>query len=458
MKQASIIKEMCGFELTPADVNAICKFRHFSSPQSASSEIVETLITSDVGLKSALDSLSQKEVIMLHFLTALEEPVDISAFTRISDTEGYRYGTFTQRYQKVFKDIKQRFIRKGLLVFYTDQSLTGNKTRMERIRLCVPVEFREHLPGMFACSLKSDQQGIISKDRIQRLLTDIGRLNGKSLEDELSFGIDQNGCLRIGGRSFSIAGLEQWQYRQWKNDAAKDMGIASYEYSFDCLTALKLLFSSLNLDEWIDPEQLKPALDIFCNFKKKPDIHRLCRLGWELGVLKKATFDIGTCYRMSRFMDEPLGDILEESYVTDQEKACIDFKKIPLTLLARLSKIARFRVENKKIHSTPDLVMMGRQLNEIRNTPQFFRLINHLSEFKDLFQQLEKNWGKEIIHSNLMIAQIKHIGLKASLEQAFSNEPVLFLPDGFIAFPKGMTANIEKAVIQNGFAVKRTNP
>jgi hypothetical protein len=458
MEQAGIIKKMCDFELTQADVKAICKFRQFSSPQSASSEIVETLITSDVGLKNALDSLTQKEVIMLHFLTVLEEPVNISAFTRISNQEGYRYGTFTKRYQNVFKDIKKRFVRKGLLAFYTDHLLTGNQTKMERIRLWVPVEFQQHLPGMFAHPFKSDQQGSISEDRIRRLLTDIGRSNGKPPKDKLSLGIDQNGYLRIGGRFFSLAALEQWQYQQWKKKGAKEMGISSYEYSFDCLTALKVLFSSLNPDEWIDPKQLKPALDIFCDFKKKPDIDRLCRLGWEMGILKTAPLDTGTCYRLSHCMNAPSRDILEESHVTDPEKACIDFKKIPLTVLARVSKIARFRVENKKIYATPDPVMMGRQLNDIRNTPWFFRLVNQLSEFKDLFQRLEKNWGKEIVHRNLMVAQIKHIGLKASLEKAFANEPVLFLPNGFMAFPKGITAKIEKVVIQKGFAVKRAMP
>ncbi|MCA1786949.1 MAG: hypothetical protein LC657_13330, partial [Desulfobacteraceae bacterium] len=94
----------------------------------------------------------------------------------------------------------------------------------------------------------------------------------------------------------------------------------------------------------------------------------------------------------------------------------------------------------------------------IRNTPWLFRLIHHLPEFKKLFQQLEKNWGKEIVHSNLLVAQIKHIGLKASLEKALSNEDVLFLANGFIAFPRGLEKKIETAVVQQGFAVKRILP
>ena len=214
----------------------------------------------------------------------------------------------------------------------------------------------------------------------------------------------------------------------------------------------------LKPDEWIDPEQLEPALDLFCHFRKKPDINRVCRLGWEMGILEKAAFEAGTCYRLVRRMSEPSGDISEKHYVTDPDKACIDFTKIPLTVLARFSKVARFRVENKKIFAAPDPVMMGRHLDEIRNTPWLFRLIHHLPEFKKLFQQLEKNWGKELVHSNLLVAQIKHIGLKAFLEKALSNEEVLFLPNGFIAFPKGLEKKIETAVVQQGFAVKRVTP
>ncbi|MCF8092535.1 MAG: hypothetical protein K9K21_12370 [Desulfotignum sp.] len=458
VKQADIIKKMCRDELTQTDVKAICKFRKFSSPRSASPEIVETLITSDVGLKSALNSLTRKEILMLHFLLALNEPVDISAFTRISNQEGYKYGTFTQRYQKLFQDIKQRFIRKGLLAFCEGPDKLNKKTKMERICLLVPVEFQAHLPAMLEHPLKSDQKGIISEDRIRKLLAGISRPDGKPLKQDSSFNIDQDGCLKIGDSSFSIGNLESWQYRQWKTEAAKDMGVAAHLYSFDCLSALKVLFSSLKPDEWIDPEQLEPALDLFCNFRKKPDIDRVCRLGWEMGILETASFETGTCYRLIRHTSEPSGDTFEKHYVTDPDKACIDFKKIPLTVLAQFSKIARFRVENKKIFAAPDPVMMGRYLDDIRDTPWFFRLINHLPEFKHLFQQLEKNWGKEIINRNLLVAQIKHIGLKASLEKALSNEDVLFLPNGFIAFPKGLENMIEKAVVQQGFAVKRVTP
>lgn len=458
VRQADIIKKMCRSELTQTDVKAICRFRQFSSPQSASSEIVETLITSDVGLKSALNSLTRQELLMLHFLLALNEPVDISAFARISNQEGYKYGTFNQQYQKVFQDIKQRFIRKGVLAFCEGPFELDKKTKLERICLFVPVEFQAHLPGMFERPFTSDQTGIVSEDRIRKLLAGISRPDEKQLKQDSPFLIDQDGSLKIDDKFFSISNLESWQYRQWTKEAGEDMGGVTHFYSFDCLSALKVLFASLRPDEWIDPEQLEPALDLFCNFSTKPDIDRVCRLGWEMGILETAAFEAVTCYRLHRPMGEPSGDAPEKHYVTDPDKACIDFKKIPLAVLAQFSKIARYRVENKKIFAAPDPVMMGRHLDDIRNTPWLFRLIHHLPGFKNVFQQLEKNWGNEIIHRNLLVAQIKHIGLKASLEKTLSNEDVLFLPNGFIAFPKGLENIIEKAVVQQGFAVKRITP
>ncbi|MFN2358197.1 MAG: hypothetical protein ABR534_10695, partial [Desulfotignum sp.] len=189
------------------------------------------MITSDVGLKSALNSVTRKEVLMLHFLLARNEPVDISAFARISNQEGHKYGTFTQQYQKVFTDIKQRFVRKGLLAFCEGPAQYNKKTKMERICLIVPVEFKAHLPGMFERPVKSDQKGIISEDRIRILLAGISRPNGKSLKRDLPFAIDQNGCLKIGNNSFSIHNLESWQYRQWEREAAKDLGVAAHLYS-----------------------------------------------------------------------------------------------------------------------------------------------------------------------------------------------------------------------------------
>jgi hypothetical protein len=458
VKQADIIKKMCRNELTQTDVKAICKFRQFSSPQSASAEIVETMITSDVGLKSALNSLTREDVLMLHFLLVRNEPVDISAFARISNHEGYKYGTFTQQYQKVFQDIKQRFIRKGLLAFCEGPAELNKKTKLERICLLVPGEFQAHLPGLFERPITSDQKGNVSEDRIRKLLAGIGRQDGKPLKQDSAFSIDQDGCLKIGNSSFRISNLESWQYRQWKTEAAKDMGFASHFYSLDCLSALKVLFAGLKPDEWIDPEQLKPALDLFCTFRTQPDIDRVCHLGWEMGILETAAFEAVTCYRLHRRMGAPSGDVPEKHYVTDPDNACIDFNKIPLTVLAQFSKMARYRVENKQIFAAPDPVMMGRHLEEIRDTPWLFRLIHHLPAFKKVFQQLEKNRGNEIVHRNLLVAQIKHIGLKASLEKALSSEDVLFLPNGFIAFPKGLENIIEKAVVQQGFAVKRVTP
>jgi hypothetical protein len=88
-----IVKRMSKCNRENSQFTYACQSRKFSDLQSASSEIVETLITSDVGLKSALNSLTRKEVLMLHFLLALNEPVDISAFARISNQDGYTYGT-----------------------------------------------------------------------------------------------------------------------------------------------------------------------------------------------------------------------------------------------------------------------------------------------------------------------------------------------------------------------------
>ena len=49
--------------------------------------------------------------------------------------------------------------------------------------------------------------------------------------------------MKIGKSSFGISNLESWQYRQWKTEAANYMGVAAYSYSFDCLSALKVLFA-----------------------------------------------------------------------------------------------------------------------------------------------------------------------------------------------------------------------
>ena len=97
---------------------------------------------------------------------------------------------------------------------------------------------------------------------------------------------------------------------------------------------------------------------------------------------------------------------------------------------------------------------MGRVLDEIRDDPFMIWLTGVSESFGKAFQIVLKRWGRHIVHRNLVIAKVKNIGLKVALEKKFKDGKIMFLPDDFIAFPKGLLYQVENLVIKNGFAVK----
>ncbi|MBW2739162.1 MAG: hypothetical protein JRE64_10020 [Deltaproteobacteria bacterium] len=68
---------------------------------------------------------------------------------------------------------------------------------------------------------------------------------------------------------------------------------------------------------------------------------------------------------------------------------------------------------------------------------------------------IEKRWGKQVVHQNLLVARVRDLSLKVAIQKAFTDSgKVVFLPDNFIAFPNDLTKKIEALVNKSGYVVK----
>ena len=56
---------------------------------------------------------------------------------------------------------------------------------------------------------------------------------------------------------------------------------------------------------------------------------------------------------------------------------------------------------------------------------------------------------------NLLVAEVRDLSLRVSIEKAFSESGLVSLPNGFLAFPPGLRPEIEALVLKNGYVVKR---
>src|SRR5271168_1062524 len=109
-----MLHQMCHDVLAEADVRAICKNRGLPNQAASSRPMLETLFLSDAGVAVAMRALDRSEIALLHLLRAHDKPVDVAFFSRLDPPKNERWspGTFTQRFQGVFTEVKDRLVRR----------------------------------------------------------------------------------------------------------------------------------------------------------------------------------------------------------------------------------------------------------------------------------------------------------------------------------------------------------
>ena len=113
-------------------------------------------------------------------------------------------------------------------------------------------------------------------------------------------------------------------------------------------------------------------------------------------------------------------------------------------------------VENQQLVVTPSKVKLGRAKPEMRKSPLGVWLSAQNPAFGKVFETIEANWGQTILHTNLLIAQVKDLSLRVQLEKRLGDHLIL-LSDEFIAFPTASQREVERIVQKGGFVVKTVN-
>jgi len=113
-----MLHQMCHEVLAEADVKAICKNRGLPNQAASSRPLLENLFLSDAGVAAAVRTLDRTEIALLHLLRGHDKPVDVAFFSRLDPpkNERWSHGTFTRRFQGVFSRVKDRLVRRGILL------------------------------------------------------------------------------------------------------------------------------------------------------------------------------------------------------------------------------------------------------------------------------------------------------------------------------------------------------
>jgi len=182
-----MLHQMCHEVLAEADVRAICKNRGLPNQAVSSRPMLESLFLSDAGVAVAMNTLDRTEIALLHLLRSQDKPVDVAFFRRLNPphSKAGSYGTFSQRFQRVFSRVKDRQVRGGILLLALGPESLTKKTKMERWQFALPVQFARHLPPLVESAKRLSGEGDWRTDVARETLLPMVRRRIHDLDPEL---------------------------------------------------------------------------------------------------------------------------------------------------------------------------------------------------------------------------------------------------------------------------------
>lgn len=456
MSIPSLLQSMCA-DLPDVDINAIRKARGFSSSETASRTSFASYFVSSIGVAEAMQNLSAEEITTLHLLHQTGE-VNIAFFERLYGSASlsgkHYYGTFTQQYKPTFDAVKKNLVRRGLVIL-AEIKLRGDTVQMERWRFALPPEFVPYLPPLLPV-ITSDQPGETSDHTIRKKLLQLIGGNPAFPNDRVKIEI-KDGTIRLDDQPFTSARLQDWQKRAWW--MSLNASNSNIPASLPITEATLRLLESLASHEWARPEELDPALKIYCYDGKITPAENILREGWELGLFSRLKTDSAPLYRLALqptadASDSPLPDTV--SWIESTPKADtvnIDLRLIPIHHLELLNTLTHISVNKGILQAAPSPIKLGRATPQQRNSPLSRWLAKHVPAFGKALAAVDEKWGRTILHENLLIARVRDLTLRVQLERELGTNLIL-LSDHFIAFPAAFRPAVERTLKKTGFVTK----
>lgn len=462
MNTATLLHQMCHDSLSQADINAIGKNRGFTAAEISTRTTLENFYLSPTGVAQVMGQLSPAEIALLHLLHLLNKPVSIAFFERLynPDYQPPRYSTitYTQRYQPVFKQVRDRLVRRGLLIMA--EYYLGGDTKMERWRFHFPAEFLPYLPSPLGEIQRLETPGDVQRDVPRgKLLGLVGQASipaPRLVEYEL---VVQNGRILTGRRPFRATDLQEWQKAAWHAvlPARLEKETTSFQTNklyTSLLEALTYLLQLLQPGEWVAAAQLDSLLKLFIGYT--PDAGALCHLGWKWGYLAQNRLNGQAYYRLADLARADEGVVDPAAYLSalDDRTALVNLKTIPYLALEQLNQVAYFEIRQQQLLASPNVIRMGNAPLALRDSPPSQWLTQHIPAFAQTWEVVQKRWGKQIVHSNLFIARIKDLALRVQLQRGLKADEFVILSDEYVAFPPKALNKVKRIVEQAGHVIK----
>lgn len=468
-----MLHTMCREQLSDADIRAICKSRGFSAREASSRAIFENFFLSDIGVAAAMAMLTDKERATLRLLAQVKDEVDVAFFARAYDSlsvSASYYGTFNQRYGDVMRQVQTNLIRRGVLLYAEALPDNGETTKLQRLRFRLPVEFEAFLPPFLPDAPSAPGDGEIRGDVLREKLLELASGAHVSVGGEQYALKIVGGELRIGQQPFRVGVLQEWQRARWAAALGpakgKTAGPAAHEvipeearrHSLPLVDAVCLVCEQLSEGRWAPAEALTPLLAVLSYGERDVDGPTICAAGWQWGCLARQKIADQLCYRLPAG-DTAASDDDPASYLSPAPDgaAILSLEAIPYSALEQIAMVSDFRPASvgPYLIAAPNLIRLGRATASMRRRPALRWLQEHAATYRAAFALAEERWGKQIIHTNLLVARITDPALRVQVERSLpDSDAFVSLSEEFIAFPKDALPAIERAVGKAGYVIK----
>jgi hypothetical protein len=459
VNETEMLHQMCHSVLSEADIKAICKNRGLPRHAVSSRSLLESLFVSDAGVAAALAALDRTEIALLHLLKAVGKPVDVAFFSRLNPPKNvqWSFGTFTQRFQGVFSSVKERLVRRGILVWALARQTVQEKTNMERWRFALPVQFERHLPPLVEFVKRLEGEGDWRSDVAREKLKSVVHQGAASAtgDDKLEI-VDRE--LRFGGQPFRAGRLLEWQKRCWQAETAPPKrGSTDGPYTFLPADAAVHILAGLDAGLWSDVDALAAPLEVFCGFKV--DCRSVCEGGWRWGCLARQESDGKTWYRLAPRPPADGSPPEQTMAILGDDSVAVNLDTADFESLEKLVTISDQRVapgRSPVLLITPNLVKLGRAADILPALPMADWLQKNSPAFRQAIETLRRRRGKTIVHENLSVARVNDLALKVALEKALGSR-LVSLGEDSIAFPQEAVAEVKRIVTKLGHVVKEAS-
>jgi hypothetical protein len=461
MTRQEMLKNMCLLELGQADVKAIGRSRGFENDIAASPALLQHVFLTEQGVREALASLTESELLGLHLLHHEAEPVGLEFFQRIYPDAVSKdlWGTHTARFKGLLQLVKASLIRRGVLIYCALPPGYEQRPVSERLRFCFPEEFGPCLPAPFqprrltAAASRQSRQNVVQEKLLEILELESAPVSNSGGPEQAHWRL-ADGELRFGGQPFSAARLQAWPAVRLA--ATFPSGGKVKAGAFQPVPLLLYALSRLREDEWLAPDDVVPLWRLAFAGAKVPEPRSICAAGFEVGLLEKAEQAGAILYR-SRGRVETAPGAPPEDFADAQNPAEIRIRldRISLEALQRLNEVSRVRIANGSLWAVPSLLKMSRATAATLEAPVLRWLREHHAAFRSVAANIEQRRGNLIVHHGLFVAKVNDPALKVMLEKEFGAPGQLVaLSSDHVAFPNGLLPRVQTWMKKSGHVIK----